>query len=186
LEIGDRRRMILLINICKEKLHYFEFVKPIEDILIKNDLKYFVKDYDKLEENDLKKPDKIIICGTSLNDNLFLENVDKFKWVKDYKKPIYGICGGMQIIGLIFNGKLKEKIEIGLNKITFHSKFYDSEGVREVYQLHNNYIEFSGQFNVMAKNDIVQAIKHNRKSIYGVLFHPEVRNKWMIERFCSL
>ena len=178
--------MILIINICKEKLHYFEFVKPIEDILMKNNLKYFVKSYNELSEKDLKKADKIIICGTSLKDNGFLGDINKFKWIKDHKKPVYGICGGMQIIGLIFNGKLKQKTEIGLNKLKFHSKFYDSNGVGEIYQLHHNYIEFPRQFNVMAENDIVQAIKHNRKPIYGVLFHPEVRNKWMIERFCSL
>ena len=178
--------MILLINICKEKLHYFEFVKPIEDILIKNNLNYFVKSYSELCEKDLKKADKIIICGTSLKDNKFLEDIYKFKWIKDYKKPIYGICGGMQIIGLIFNGRLKQKTEIGLNKVKFCSEFYHSCGIQEVYQLHNNYIEVPRQFNVMSESDIVQTIKHNQKPIYGVLFHPEVRNEWMIERFCSL
>jgi len=178
--------MILIINICKEKLHYFEFVKPIADVLIKNDLRYITKHYNDIDEKDLKKADKIIICGTSLKDNQFLEDINKFKWIKYFKKPIYGICGGMQIIGLIFKGKLKEKLEIGLNRIKFCSDFYNSCENQEVYQLHNNYIEFSKLFHVMAENDVVQAVKHNEKEIYGVLFHPEVRNKWMIERFCSL
>jgi GMP synthase-like glutamine amidotransferase len=29
----------------------------------------------------------------------------------------------------------------------------------------------------------VQAIKHKQKDIFGVLFHPEVRNREIIERF---
>ena len=94
--------MILIINICKENLHYYEFVKPIEDILIKNNLKYFVKHYNEMVENDLENVDKVIICGTSLKDNNFLKDIDKFYWIKTIRKPVYGICGGMQIIGLIF------------------------------------------------------------------------------------
>jgi len=29
----------------------------------------------------------------------------------------------------------------------------------------------------------VHAIKHKLKDVYGVLFHPEVRNKEVVERF---
>ena len=75
--------MILIVNICSEKLHYYEFVKPIEDILKNKDIKFFTKPYKKITEKDLKKADKIIICGTSLRDNEFLKNFNKFKWIKE-------------------------------------------------------------------------------------------------------
>ena len=70
--------MILIINICKEKLHYLEFVKPIEDILRKEKIEYQTIYYKKITDKELlnKKLEKIIICGTSLKDNGYLENLE--------------------------------------------------------------------------------------------------------------
>lgn len=184
--------MMLIINICKERLHYLEFVKPIEDILIEKSIEYKTIYYKKISDKELfdKKLDKIIICGTSLKDNEYLENLDYFKWIKSPKlnKPILGICGGMQIISLIFGGALVENTEIGRVKIQFEKEFlgFDSS-VKEVYLLHN-YAVFNNDFEVFASSQelrIPQAIKHKTKSIYGVLFHPEVRNKELINYFCE-
>src|SRR3989344_4621898 len=74
--------MVLLINVCKEKLHYYEFVKPIEDILGKNNLRFFTRHYKKISKEDLENADKIIICGTSLKDNEFLEDIKKYSYKK--------------------------------------------------------------------------------------------------------
>lgn len=192
--------MILIINICKEKLHYFEFVKPIEDILRKENIEYQTIYYKKLTDKELlnKKLEKIIICGTSLKDNEYLENLNYFKWLKFPKlkgatasslgdKPILGICGGMQIISLTFGGVLVENKEIGQRKIKFDKEFLNFKlSLNEVYLLHN-YAVINGEFEVFAKChefEIPQAIKHKTKPIYGVLFHPEVRNKELINYFC--
>lgn len=205
---------ILIINICKEKLHYvrnfsksgildhpkvqrkintgllyFEFVKPIEDILRNERRKYFIRHYKELNKIDLEQSSKLIICGTSLKDNDFVENFDKFSWILDYKKPILGICGGMHIIGLLFGGKLKKKTEIGLYKKYFFQEFLGFSGDKEVYHLHNYYVDFNylNNFEVNCKSkQIVQAVKYRDKEIYGVLFHPEVRNKELILTFCKL
>ena len=187
--------MILIINICKEKLHYLEFVKPIEDILKKEKIEYQTIYYKKITDKELlnKKLNKIIICGTSLKDNEYLENLNYFKWITFPKlnKPILGICGGMQIISLIFDGVLIENKEIGQTKIKFeyskgHKKEFLNLSRNEVYLLHN-YAVINGEFEVFANSqelEIPQAIKHKTKSIYGVLFHPEVRNKELISYFC--
>ena len=176
--------MILLINICKEKLHYHEFVKPIEDILLRNNIKFFTKKYEGLKEEDLKNAEKTIICGTSLKDNKFLKNLKYFKWIKNYEKPILGICAGMQIIGLIYEGKLKKKTEIGFYKEVFND-LLGLKGEEEVYHLHNNYVEFTQDFEEYTQSKINQAVKHTTKNIYGVLFHPEVRQKKLIKNFCT-
>ena len=60
-------RLKLIINICKEPLHYYEFVKPIEDIVKEKAIHY--KDV-----KDISKEDYIIICGTSLRDNDYLKH----------------------------------------------------------------------------------------------------------------
>ena len=69
------KKHILIVNICKEKLHYLEFVKPIEDILSSSGSKFFVKHYLEIKKSDLEKADNIIICGTSLFDNLFVDDI---------------------------------------------------------------------------------------------------------------
>ncbi|VVB78647.1 GMP synthase [glutamine-hydrolyzing] subunit A [uncultured archaeon] len=180
--------MILLVNICKEKLHYSEFVKPICDILEKNEIKYFSKDYKKVGKEDLEKCSKIIICGTSLYDNDFAKNINFFKWILETDKPILGICGGMQIIGLLFNGKIRKGTEIGFYSEYFKKGFLGLKEKQEVYHLHNNYIDFTKLqiFEVFCGNEFSQAIKHKEKPIYGVLFHPEVRQKQLIENFCKI
>mgnify|MGYP001581410548 FL=1 len=124
--------MILLINICKERLHYYEFVKPVADILKNNNIDFFIKHYKELSKEDLNKAEKVIICGTSLKDVDYFEHYHKFDWILDYDKPVFGICGGMQIIGAVFNNKkgnfksrlFSKKTEIGLIKIRFNQNFF--------------------------------------------------------------
>ena len=86
----------------------------------------------------------------------------------------------MQIISLIFGGTLIENKEIGLIKIKFEKEFHNFKpSLAEVYLLHN-YAVLNNDFEIVAISqeiEIPQAIKHKTKPIYGVLFHPEVRNK---------
>jgi GMP synthase-like glutamine amidotransferase len=177
--------MILLINISKERLHYYEFVKPIEDILKKENIEYHVKDYKDIENKDLVNSDKIIICGTSIYDNYYLKHIKKFSWLKEINKPVLGICGGMQIIGLVFNGKLKKATEIGFFYERIKKEFFGLQGVLDVYHLHNNYVVLSTEFENYSDNKIAQVIKHRLKPIYGVLFHPEVRQRNIIINFAK-
>ncbi len=178
---------ILLIDICNEKLGFYEFVKPIKDILTKNNFKVIIMHYTKLRKNDLENISKVIICGTTLYDNKFIENIDKFEWLIDFDRPILGICGGMQIIGMIFNGKLCRRTEIGYYNEKFDNNFLGLIGNQEVYHLHNYYCDFPNlNFEVFAGKKIIQAVKHKKKKIYGVLFHPEVRQKDMFLNFCNL
>lgn len=185
--------MILLINICRERLHFYEFVKPIIDILKNNNIDFFVKHYREVKKEDLLKSDKVIICGTSLKDVDYFGHYHNFDWLLNYNKPVLGICGGMQIICMVFASEFKhsgknlfiKKTEIGFIKISFEKEFLNITGEKEVYVLHNYYIKNIGnEFFIFSKNPIPQAIKHKEKSIYGVLFHPEVRNKNIIEYFC--
>ena len=176
---------MLLINICKENLHYYEFVKPIEDILKKN-FEFKTAYYKQITKELIKNSEKIIISGTSLKDNEFLEHLDYFKWIKSFNKPLFGICGGMHILGLLFNGKLKKQQEIGLTEIKFKKEFLGLYGTIQAYELHNFYVE-SKEFDLFAKSkNCPQAIKHKYKPFYGVLFHPEVRTKNLILNFAKL
>lgn len=175
--------MILLISTCKEKLHELEFVKPVEKIL---KTKFKTTPYSKLTPKLISSSDKIIICGTSLKDNEFLNHLNSFRWIASTNKPILGICAGMQIISLIFSAKIKEKTEIGFFKENFQKEFLGLKDEQEVYHLHNNYVSLPKNFEKFTSSKIPQAIEHKEKEIYGVLFHPEVRNKILIEEFSKL
>jgi GMP synthase (glutamine-hydrolysing) len=174
--------MILLIKTNKEKLHDLEFVKPISDLVNNNQIIH----YSKLTPSDLEKAERVIICGTSLKDNEYMEYRKFFGWLKEFSKPVLGICAGAQVIGLIFGGKLKKYPEIGLIKIKFNKEFLGVSGEKEIYELHNNYIKLTNEFEILGKNKISQAFKHKKKKIYGCLFHPEVRNKSIIENFLKI
>lgn len=165
--------MILVVNICKEKLHYFEFVRPVEEALAESKAEFFTKHYRDLKERDIKKADKIIICGTSLNDNDFLRDLEKFTWLNDFKNPVLGICGGSHIIGLLQGQKLKKDLEIGLKEIKLKEDFL---GIKKgeklnVYHLHG----FSALPEI-----------YHKDNYYAVTFHPEVRNRKIIENFAGL
>ena len=171
---------ILIINTCKEKLHELEFVKPIEDILKNNNIKFETIHHKKIKKS---KYDKVIICGTSLQDTEFLKH--DFSWIKNETKPILGICAGIQIIGKEFGAKIKEKTEIGFFNEIFKKDFLGMKKEKQVYHLHNNYTTLPKNFETFATNGIPQAIKHKQKEIYGVLFHPEVRNEELILNFAK-
>jgi GMP synthase-like glutamine amidotransferase len=177
--------MILVVdlNFKKDSLGFSEFVSPIAAIVEELD-ECLAKHYLEVKQEGIRKCKKIILSGTALKDNATLNQTDRFEWIKDYGKPILGICAGMQTTGLVFGARLNACLEIGMTQITtlkanplFSSSF-------KAYSLHNYSIQPSSEFDVLAESvKCVQAIKHKQKEIYGVLFHPEVRNKEIIQHF---
>ena len=94
----------------------------------------------------------------------------------------------MQIISLVFGAEIKSKEEIGFYSEFFEREFLGVGDEREVYHLHNSFPTAPEEFEIFSKSSfgIPQAIKHSAKEIYGVLFHPEVRNKVMIVQFARM
>jgi GMP synthase (glutamine-hydrolysing) len=61
------------------------------------------------------------------------------------------------------------------------------KGTFKAYALHSLTLEPSEAFITLARsNRCVEAVKHKKKLIYGVLFHPEARNPDVLERFIEL
>ena len=185
MENGSEGQMILLIQIHNQPFHYFEFVKPIEDILIKHDIAFKRIHYRQIKPNTIKNVNKIIICGTSLKDNAFIDDVDMFQWIKKTDNPVLGICGGMHMLGLVFGESLVKNQEIGLHTIHIDKECFEKTGSMEVYELHNFCMK-PVLFQVLAHSSTCpQIVKHPDKPFLGVLFHPEVRNKEVITSFIN-
>lgn len=187
----NRDVRILLADLCYERnsLSQYEFVYPIRDTLERSGFDCQICHYAEIGEDVLAKHDKIILCGTALLDNAYMEQLDAFYWLKEMKKPILGICAGMQVISMIFGGWIVPCPAIGLKTIdiTGSSQLLGEPGQIEGYHLHNYAASMPEGFICLAgEPSAPEAFQHGTLPIYGILFHPEVRNRWILERFAKL
>ncbi len=180
--------MILVIDMNHKKntLAFSEFVLPIISVAEKTEV-CVAKHYSETTLKDIGKYSKIILSGAALKDNTYMNETDKFTWLKKTNIPVLGICAGMQIISAVFGSDIKRCKEIGMTEVETLKKNPLFSGNFSAYELHNWNVDAPTDFCVLAKSKkCAQAIKHKRKDIYGVLFHPEVRNREIIERFAQL
>ena len=173
---------ILLISTCKEKLSEYEFVNPIVEIIKVFD--HDIVNYRKMKTINVSIYDKIIICGTSLQDNDYLNYLEDFKKLKDYNKYILGICSGFQIICSMFDEQIIPQEEIGMIDVKVQGQNSLISGDFQAYNMHNFSIGEVISFNVLAKSKkTIQMISHKTLNIFGVSFHPEVRNEEILTNF---
>jgi GMP synthase-like glutamine amidotransferase len=180
--------MILIVdmNWKRDSLAFNEFVLPIVSIiqpLEECEVKHFLD----VKSAELDGFSKIVLSGTALKDHATLNQVDKFNWIKLYDKTVLGICAGMQTISLAFDEPLINCLHIGMTEITTLKDNPLFQGDFKAYTLHNYSVKHSQTFEVLAESPkSIQAIKHKQKNIYGVMFHPEVRNQNILKSFIQL
>lgn len=98
--------------------------------------------------------------------------------------PILGICYGMQLTAKYFKGEIlsSPKREYGKMNILIEDKsllFKDLYDEEEVWMSHGDHVAKIPQgFKLLAKsqNGLVASIANEKKKIYCVQFHPEVRH----------
>jgi GMP synthase-like glutamine amidotransferase len=181
--------MILVVDMNWEKgsLAYGEFVAPIVSAVEPLE-ECKVRHFSELSPKDLDASSKIVLSGTALKDFVTLQHLDKFSWVRTYPKPILGICAGIQTICKVFGESLTGCLQVGMTNITTIKPNPLFEGNFRAYALHSLSISPSSHsFTVLAKSPTcIEAVKHCKKDIYGVLFHPEVRNPQILRCFVEL
>jgi GMP synthase-like glutamine amidotransferase len=177
--------MILLVDVSfkKNSLSIYEYVFPIQRIVSQNGFDTDIKH--RTESFDTDSYDAIIICGTTLKDNFFLDY--RLDWIKNYEKPLFGICAGAQIIAISFGSELKSEKEIGMIHIETKNKdIFNGEPIQG-YALHGNSFEKNEHMDITATSKkCIQGFTIKGRNIYGILFHPEVRNEKIIESFLRL
>jgi GMP synthase-like glutamine amidotransferase len=177
--------MILIVdmNWKRNSLAFNEFVAPIFSVVEPFEA-CEIKHFSELEQSGLNIYSKIIFSGTALKDHATLSQLDKFNWIKNCNNPMLGICAGIQTISLVFGEPLRACLQIGMTEIHTLKANQLFENDFNAYCLHNYTVQSSQTFEVLAKSaKCVQAVKHRQKNIYGVLFHPEVRNADILKRF---
>jgi GMP synthase (glutamine-hydrolysing) len=164
----------LAINECVASI--VSVVQPFEECKVTHFL--------EITPADLEGCTKVVLSGTALKDHATLKQLDKFNWIKTYGKPILGICAGMQTISLVYEEPLTRCLQIGMAEIATLKENPLFHGDFKAYLLHNYSVAPSKTFEALAESSkCIQAIKHKEKDIYGVLFHPEVRNQEILKRF---
>ncbi|MEA3296017.1 MAG: gamma-glutamyl-gamma-aminobutyrate hydrolase family protein, partial [Patescibacteria group bacterium] len=141
----------------------------------------------KCKNIDLINPedfDFIILSGGSRYSVMGNQKkyVKEIEMIKNTKTPIFGICLGFQLIIKAFEGTLetfnlgnrtqgiieiKKKKQDDIFKNIQNFKVYESHRWR-LKKMPKNFI------NLAESRDGVEIIKHKKKIIYGVQFHPEV------------
>lgn len=180
--------MILVIDLCyqQDSLSRSEFVSPIKRIIQRKGTEPVIRHYTSVSQSDLETADAAILCGTALKDSGFMKHSELFKWIIEFKRPMLGISSGMLAIVTAFGGTIDLCLGIGMTdiRVIAPDPLFAGKEIFEGYELHEYAAQTPSGFIPLALSDrYIQAIRHQSLSLYGLLFHPEVRNEWIIERF---
>lgn len=183
--------MIHIIDLCyrKDSLSRYEFVEPITRIVHRSGFDYEISHVSEIDEDAILHGDRTILCGTALKDSQYTRNIAEFSWLVHDERPVLGICAGMQVLSLVSGGALQECCEIGMTGIrkVRNDPLIADKNAFDAYELHGSAVTCPEKFRVLAVSSAaIQIIRHADRPQYGVMFHPEVRNEWVVERFLNL
>ena len=137
----------------------------------------------------------VIIGGSDINPNLYKEenyasvDIDDEIDALDYKiidfavskkKPILGICRGLQVINVYFGGTLKQHIfnhQKCNHKIILVEDFYEFPASETVNSHHHQSVKKLGKnLSVLYYSSCgeVECFLHKQLPIFAVQFHPEM------------
>lgn len=193
--------VILIINTCRKDLalHAYEFVRPLVDSVREAGGKPVVIHYTEMtpglatprpsgtENRALVRG--VVISGSALGDNQALKNRSALSWLARPTLPVLGICQGMTLLASVNGGGLLSLEEIGPYEVEVlkNDPILGPPRGLTVYELHSVAPTLPAGFSVLAENaNGIQAIRMNGYPVWGMLFHPEVRHRYMINRFVEL
>ena len=135
------------------------------------------------EEIAKKDPIGIILGGGPSIDEAgnSLEHINK---INEINIPVLGICLGHQLLAKSFSGEVSNSptesyAQIEIDIIKNDSLFNEIEFPMKVWTSHKDEVKtLPNGFEILAKSTIcdIEAMKHEKKNIYGVQFHPEVHH----------
>lgn len=183
--------MILVVDLCYRdgSLSRDEFVAPVERLLHRIGVAFTTRHYTAVGAPDLESTDAAILCGTALMDTGYMEHPELFRWLLSFERPVLGISSGMLALAAAFGGGTEPCCEIGMTDVNVLAPdpLFSGREDFSAYTVHDYAVQAPGDFVALAASDrCVQAIRHRPLPLYGLLFHPEVRNEWIVERFLGL
>jgi len=134
-----------------------------------------------LKRIQLERPEALVLSGGP--QSVFEDTTDYSPYFQHKDLPVLGICYGMQIMGQYFGGKVEKGLigEYGLAKLKVANDFKISQLPQEsdVWMSHSDHVSvIPPEFHLLFRsgNDLVAGIKHTKRPIIGLQFHPEVHH----------
>lgn len=152
-------------------------VRKIRELGVYSELLSYDTPFSVLQDESVKG---VILSGgpkSVLSKDAFSIN----QAVYQLNKPILGICYGMQLMVHDFGGKIvkHQEKEYGRQRIDIIKKtplFIETPDMQNVWMSHSDRIEkLPNHFHKCATSkQVIAAIQHDDKPLFGVQFHPEV------------
>jgi GMP synthase (glutamine-hydrolysing) len=128
-----------------------------------------------------EKPKALVLSGGP--QSVFEDKTDYNPFFSIENLPILGVCYGMQILGQYFGGKVEKGVqgEYGLAKLHTVPGFDipNCPAVSDVWMSHSDHVTtLPKDFKLIfqSENGLTAGIKHEKKPILGLQFHPEVHH----------
>ena len=182
--------MILIIDCGSAKTPYIEEI--VDDFCDYKTIPFF-----DLTQEMTKECQGIIISGapiliTEINMDRYLNHVS---WIKEFDRPILGICFGHQLLGLVygaFASKMREDRDWQEIEVIIDCPIFDKlPPTIDMMEDHCESISIPENFELVASSNVCvnEAMRHKNKPFFGIQFHPEVSGNYgriVIENFIKL
>ena len=182
---------ILLVNNAEPRIT--EFIIPIEKIIERMGSISISIEYCECINFNFENFDGAILTGSPQGDDIVEHHLPYFLWVKQFNKPILGICAGHHVAGFMYGSEILrgKESEIGdfvVEIIKEDLLFNGMDNFFKVKQMHNDSITLPKNFELLAtsKNCKNQLMKHKQKPLYTCQFHPEFYNHKLIKNFINI
>ncbi|HSH19328.1 MAG TPA: hypothetical protein VLA03_02675 [Draconibacterium sp.] len=182
---------ILLINNAEPGI--YDFARPIERIIKEFGFTYLFIEYSECQAFDFIEFDGVILTGSPQGDDIVEHHLPYFQWIKDFNKPIFGICAGHHIVGALYGSEILRSVEpeSGICEVEIIKDdpiLNHLPRIIKVKQMHNDSVTLPGSFELLATSKTCrnQLMKHKNKPLYTSQFHPEFYNSDLIQNFLAI
>lgn len=122
------------------------------------------------------KFDFFVLSGGPISISKNSELADEKRFIKTICKPIFGICLGHQLFGVVYGATLHN---LGYRR----EGFFDFEFLGEkgrLFYTHEKFLKnVPKEFNVLKKEGcIIEVISHKTKPFFGIQGHPETSGEF--------
>ncbi|MBN1924336.1 MAG: hypothetical protein JW798_00745 [Prolixibacteraceae bacterium] len=185
--------MVKLLIINSAEPHIREFVDPLVNIALKSGADPFIEEFSNLPEVNLESFDGLIISGSPCGDDIVEHHLPYFQWLKEYRKPLLGICAGHHITGVLFGSELyrSKEVEIGEILVEILKPYPLFRNMPEKFTartMHHDSISLPLGFELIAFSSTCrnQVMKRTGHDFYTLQFHPELMNQQIIMNFVKI
>ena len=182
---------ILIINNAEPEIQ--SFADSLEEIVKSSQVTVSRIEYADCLKTALSDFDGIIMSGSPQGDDIVEHHAPYFRWIKNYEKPVLGICAGHHITGYLYGAELlysqePESGDFEIELLKNDPLLEDLPQKFTVKQMHNDSITLPDDFLLLATSGTCknQLMRHKTKPLYTCQFHPEFYNHKLIHNFLNI